>query len=116
MITAFTNARVVDPSRGLDESGTVIVDGAVIAAAGAGARNQGLPEGANTVDCGGRVVMPGLVDARVFVSEPGAEHRETIASASAAAAAGGVTSIVMMPDTDPVIDDVSLVEFVLRTA
>ncbi|WP_127598392.1 dihydroorotase [Nitratireductor alexandrii] len=116
MITAFTNARVVDPSRGLDEPGTVIVDGAVIAAAGAEARNQGLPEGAKTVDCGGHVVMPGLVDARVFVSEPGAEHRETIASASAAAAAGGVTSIVMMPDTDPVIDDVSLVEFVLRTA
>mgnify|MGYP003700539923 FL=1 len=116
MITAFTNARVVDPSRGLDEPGTVIVDGAVIAAAGAEARNQGLPEGAKTVDCGGCVVMPGLVDARVFVSEPGAEHRETIASASAAAAAGGVTSIVMMPDTDPVIDDVSLVEFVLRTA
>ncbi|MVA97683.1 dihydroorotase [Nitratireductor sp. CAU 1489] len=116
MITAFTNARVVDPARGLDELGTVIVDGAVIAAAGAEARNQGLPEGAKTVDCGGHVVMPGLVDARVFVSEPGAEHRETIASASAAAAAGGVTSIVMMPDTDPVIDDVSLVEFVLRTA
>jgi dihydroorotase len=60
--------------------------------------------------------MPGLVDARVFVGEPGAEHRETIASASRAAAAGGVTSFVMMPDTDPVIDDIALVEFVLRTA
>ena len=60
--------------------------------------------------------MPGLVDARVFIGEPGAEHRETIASASRAAAAGGVTSLVMMPDTDPVIDDVALVEFVLRTA
>ena len=60
--------------------------------------------------------MPGLVDARVFIGEPGAEHRETIASASLAAAAGGVTSIIMMPDTDPVIDDIALVEFVLRTA
>jgi dihydroorotase len=60
--------------------------------------------------------MPGLVDAHVHVGEPGAEHRETIASASQAAAAGGVTSIVTMPDTDPVIDDVALVEFVLRSA
>lgn len=60
--------------------------------------------------------MPGLVDSRVFIGEPGAEHRETIASASRAAAAGGVTSIIMMPDTDPVIDDVALVEFVKRTA
>jgi dihydroorotase len=67
-------------------------------------------------DCKGMTIVPGLVDMRVFIGEPGAEHRETIASASAAAAAGGVTSLVMMPDTDPVIDDVALVEFVLRTA
>ncbi|RUV54282.1 dihydroorotase, partial [Mesorhizobium sp. M5C.F.Ca.IN.020.14.1.1] len=64
----------------------------------------------------GKAIMPGLIDARVFIGEPGGEHRETIASASLAAAAGGVTSIVMMPDTDPVIDNVALVEFVLRTA
>lgn len=115
-VTAFTNARVIDPSRGLDERGTVIVDGDTIAAAGAGAANQGTPDGAEIVDCRGRAVMPGLIDAKVFISEPGAEHRETIASASAAAAAGGVTSLVMMPDTDPIIDDVSLVEFLLRTA
>lgn len=115
-ITVFTDARIVDPSRGIDETGTVIVNGGKIAAAGAGARNQGVPEGAKTVDCSGRAIVPGLVDGRVFVGEPGAEHRETIASASLAAAAGGVTSIVMMPDTDPVIDDIALVEFVLRTA
>ena len=115
-ITVFQNARIVDPSRSLDEIGTVIVDGATISAAGADARNQGVPEGAEVVDCTGRTIMPGLVDARVHIGEPGAEHRETIASASVAAAAGGVTSIVMMPDTDPVIDDVALVEFVLRTA
>lgn len=115
-VTIFQNARVVDPSRGIDERGSVVVDGRKIAAAGASALNQGAPEGATVVDCAGRTVMPGLVDARVFVGEPGAEHRETIASASRAAAAGGVTSIVTMPDTHPVIDDVALVEFVLRTA
>jgi dihydroorotase len=115
-ITVFTNARVVDPSRGTDERGAVIVDGGKIAAAGAAAHNQGIPEGATTIDCGGNAIIPGLVDGRVFIGEPGGEHRETIASASQAAAAGGVTSVVMMPDTDPAIDNVALVEFVLRTA
>lgn len=115
-VTVFHNARIVDPSRSLDETGTVIVDGSTIKAAGSSALNQGTPEGAEVVDCAGKTILPGLVDARVHIGEPGGEHRETIASASVAAAAGGVTSIVMMPDTDPVIDDVALVEFVLRTA
>jgi dihydroorotase len=114
--TIFHNARIVDPSRGTDERGSVIVEGKKIAAAGADALNQGTPEGATVIDCAGKAIIPGLIDARVFIGEPGAEHRETIASASHAAAAGGVTSLVMMPDTNPVIDDVALVEFVLRTA
>ena len=115
-VTVLRNARVIDPSRGIDENGTVIVDGKKIAAAGSAAHNQGASEGATIVDCAGKAIIPGLVDGRVFIGEPGAEHRETIASASLAAAAGGVTSVVMMPDTDPVIDDVALVEFVMRTA
>lgn len=115
-ITVFSRARIVDPSRGIDETGTVIVDGKKIVAAGKAALNQGAPEGATVIDCAGKAIIPGLIDARVFIGEPGGEHRETIASASVAAAAGGVTSIVMMPDTDPVIDNVALVEFVLRTA
>ncbi|MFQ0814182.1 dihydroorotase [Brucella anthropi] len=112
----FENARIVDPSRGLDETGSVLIQNGKIVAAGADARHQGAPEGAQIVDLNGKAVLPGLVDARVFIGEPGAEHRETIASASRAAAAGGVTSLIMMPDTDPVIDDVALVEFVKRTA
>lgn len=114
--TVFSRARIIDPSRGVDETGTVIVDGKKILAAGKAALNQGVPEGAAVIDCTGKAIIPGLIDARVFIGEPGGEHRETIASASVAAAAGGVTSIVMMPDTDPVIDNVALVEFVLRTA
>ncbi|QPC87624.1 dihydroorotase [Mesorhizobium sp. NBSH29] len=114
--TVFQNVRIVDPSRGMDEIGTVIVDGKTIAASGAAVRNQGVPADALVIDCLGKTLIPGLVDGRVFIGEPGAEHRETIASASIAAAAGGVTSMVMMPDTDPVIDDIALVEFVLRTA
>ena len=113
---SFENARIVDPSRSLDEIGTIIVEDGMIVAAGKAAQNQGAPEGADVIDCTGMAIIPGLVDARVFIGEPGGEHRETIASASRAAAAGGVTSIIMMPDTDPVIDDIALVEFVLRTA
>lgn len=114
--TVFQRARIIDPSRGMDETGTVIVDGKTIVAAGAEALNQGTPDGATVIDCTGKAIIPGLVDARVFIGEPGGEHRETIHSASQAAAAGGVTSLVMMPDTDPTIDTVALVEFVLRTA
>ncbi len=114
--TVLNNARIVDPSRGLDDIGTLIIQDGKIVASGADARNQGTPGGATIIDCSGKAVLPGLVDARVFIGEPGGEHRETIASASHAAAAGGVTSIIMMPDTDPVIDNVALVEFVKRTA
>ncbi|MDR7027187.1 dihydroorotase [Rhizobium rosettiformans] len=111
------NLRILDPSRKLDEVGTIIVgqDGKILAS-GADAQNQGAPEGADIRDCQGLTAIPGLVDARVFVGEPGAEHRETIASASKAAAAGGITSFIMMPETDPVIDDIALVEFVKKTA
>ncbi|AHG44937.1 dihydroorotase [Rhizobium leguminosarum bv. trifolii CB782] len=110
------NVRIVDPSRNLDEVGTIIAENGVIVAAGHAVQNQGAPAGAVIRDCTGLVATPGLVDARVHIGEPGGEHRETIASASRAAAAGGVTSIIMMPDTDPVIDDIALVEFVKKTA
>ena len=115
-VTILKNVRIVDPSRNLDETGSIVIKDGVIAEAGASALNQGAPEGAAVRDCKGLVATPGLVDARVHVGEPGAEHRETIASAARAAAAGGVTSFIMMPDTDPVIDDIALVEFVRKTA
>ena len=114
--TVIKNLRILDPSRNLDEKGSIVIENGRIAAIGAGAQNQGAPEGAEVVDGRGMIAAPGLVDARVFVGEPGAEHRETIESASRAAAAGGVTTFIMMPDTDPVIDDIALVEFVLKTA
>ena len=75
-----------------------------------------MPAEARIVDCGGDVVSPGLIDMRAFVGEPGAEHRETIASASAAAAAGGVTTLVTRPDTNPPVDDPAVVDFILRRA
>lgn len=110
----LANVRVVDPASGRDEPGGVLIEGEVIAAAGRGV--DAVPEGAEIIDCKGLAVAPGLIDMRVFVGEPGAEHRETLASASQAAAAGGVTTIVTMPDTDPVIDDIALVDYLLRRA
>ena len=116
-VTVLKNLRIVDPSRNLDEVGSIVIgaDGTILASGGQ-AHNQGVPEGATVRDCKGLLAVPGLVDARVFVGEPGGEHRETIESASRAAAAGGVTSIIVMPDTDPVIDDIALVEYVKKAA
>ncbi len=110
------NARVIDPASNIDEAGSVIVNNGVIVAAGENALNQGAPEDAKIIDCKGAVVAPGLIDMGVSVGEPGAEHRETLESASQAAAVGGVTTIVTSPNTDPVIDDPALVDFMLRRA
>ncbi len=112
----FTNARIVDAGQNMDEVGSLLVEDGRVAACGAEFSRINFNKTVDTIDCKENCIFPGLVDARVFVGEPGAEHRETIASASIAAAAGGVTSMIMMPDTDPVIDDVALVEFIRRTA
>jgi dihydroorotase len=112
----LTNARVVDPSRDFDQPGDVLIADGVIKEAGKNIRAGGIPEGAEIVECNGRVVAPGLIDMRAFIGEPGAEHRETLASASQAAAAGGVTTIICQPETDPPIDDPATVDFVMRRA
>jgi dihydroorotase len=112
----LTNARIVDPSRDMDILGDVLIADGVIREAKRGIGAAGVPEGTEVVDCRGRVVAPGLIDMRAFIGEPGAEHRETLASASQAAAAGGVTTIVCQPDTDPPIDDPATVDYVLRRA
>jgi dihydroorotase len=105
------NVRVIDPARKLDAKGSVAIADGVIREAGPGAT---APEGAEIVDGKGAIVGPGLIDMCVFIGEPGAEHRETLGSAARSAAAGGVTAIVTMPDTDPVIDDAALVDFIAR--
>lgn len=110
----FKDARLVDPSRDLDCRGGVLIEEGLIKAAGASVDDG--PEGCEIIECNGNLVAPGLVDMRVFTGEPGAEHRETLASASKAAAAGGVTTFISMPDTDPVIDDIALVDFIARRA
>lgn len=113
---AFVNARLIDPEPGLDGPGALLVEDGMIVDIGSHLFNGGKPADAEVVDCAGQVLAPGLIDMRVFTGEPGAEHRETLASASKAAAAGGVTSFVMMPVTEPVIDDAALVDFITRRA
>ena len=113
--TAYINARLIDPETGRDEPGGVVVRDGKIEDIGSYLRRNA-PDGLEVVDCGGDILCPGLIDAQVFTGEPGSEHRETLETASVAAAAGGVTSIIVMPDTDPVIDQVSLVDFIRRRA
>jgi len=113
---AFRNARLIDPATGLDTRGGLLVENGKIADVGAKLFNTADPHDPEVVDCKGLVLAPGLIDMRVFTGEPGSEHRETLASASEAAAAGGVTTIVTMPNTDPVIDEAALVDFIKRRA
>src|SRR5205085_9791111 len=77
---------------------------------------QSLGSGTSIFDCKSLALMPGFIDMRVFTGEPGNEHRETLATASEAAAAGGVTTMIVMPNTRPVIDDAAIVDFILRRA
>ena len=114
--TAYINARLLDPTRGLDVPGALIVEDGRIADMGPGLLSEGVPEGIAAVDCGGHCLAPGLIDMRVQLREPGEEHKETIASAGAAAAEGGITSVAALPNTEPVVDDVAGVEFVARRA
>ncbi len=113
---ALVNARLLDPASGLDQTGAILIDQGVIQDFGPRLFNDGLPEGIEVFDCKGHCLAPGLVDMRVQLGEPGEEHKETIHTAGLAAAAGGVTSLVALPNTEPVMDDVSGIEFVARRA
>ena len=104
------------PSRNIDGIGDVLIADGVIRDSRRGIGAAGVPEGTDIINCAGKIVAPGLIDIRAFVGEPGASHRETFASASQAAAAGGITTIICQPDTSPVIDNSATVDFVLRRA
>lgn len=111
---AVVNARVVDPASGFDGPGGVIVAEGRIADAGSHVTPHGLSTDIAIFDADGCALFPGLVDMRVSTGEPGAEHRETLKSAGSAAVAGGVTTIVVQPDTAPVIDDAAMVQFMMQ--
>jgi dihydroorotase len=113
---AFVNARLLDPASGLDETGALLVQDGEIADFGPDLFSDGAPSVRRVVDCEGKCLAPGLVDIRVQLREPGDEHKETFETGGDAAASGGVTTMVCLPNTNPVIDDVSVVEFIARRA
>ena len=114
--TAYINARLLDPGSNLDAVGGLLTERRRIVDLGPNLFRDGVPEGIKVVDCAGHCLAPGLIDMHVHLREPGHEHKETIASGSRAAAAGGVTTMACMPNTDPVIDDIALVQFIERRA
>lgn len=112
MNLAFSNARLLDPANGLDEIGTLVVEKGKVAAIGKSVKATAK----KNIDCKGMAILPGLIDMQVFTGEPGEEYRETLETASRAAAAGGVTTMITMPNTNPVIDGAALVDFISRRA
>ena len=113
---AYLNAHLIDPAQGLDGKGGLLIDGGWILASGPKVTAASSGSATAIIDCKGQALMPGLIDMRVFTGEPGYEHRETLATASEAAAAGGVTTMIVMPNTNPIIDDAAIVDFILRRA
>ncbi|MBK1635576.1 dihydroorotase [Rhodovulum adriaticum] len=112
MKTLFKNARLIDPEAETDALGWLLVEGGTILAIGTGQP----PAADNVIDCARKCLAPGIVDIGVKVCEPGERHKESFGSAGAAAAAGGVTTMVTRPDTQPAIDTPEVLEFVTRRA
>ena len=111
----FINANIVDPHNSINEIGGLIIDeNGKIAGVGKKVNTNNIPSREKYIDLKGKYIFPGLVDMRVFVGEPGYEYKENFRTLSNAALSGGVTSVVTMPNTDPVIDNVSIVDFLKR--
>ena len=111
----FLNADIVDPKNNINENGGLIIDEkGKIEAIGKKVNKNNIPSREKITDLKGKHIFPGIVDMRVFVGEPGYEYKENFRTLSNAALSGGVTSVVTMPNTDPVIDNVSIVDFLKR--
>ena len=111
----FLNANIIDPKNSIEEMGGLIVnEEGKIEAIGKKVNKNNIPSREKYIDLNGKYIIPGLVDMRVFVGEPGYEYKENFRTLSNAALAGGVTSVVTMPNTSPVIDNVSIVDFLKR--
>ena len=109
------NARRIDPSQKIDEIGNILIDEkGKIKSIGKNVKISEASKSAQKIDIKGYIAIPGIVDMKAFVGEPGFEYKENFRTLSQAALAGGVTSIVTMPNTKPVIDNVSMVDFIIR--
>ena len=109
------NAKIIDPSQNMDILGGLIIDEkGKIEAIGKDVNKSNIPSKAEVIDIKKNIIIPGIVDMKTFVGEPGYEYKENFRTLSQAALAGGVTSVVSMPNTKPVIDNVSMVDFIIR--
>ncbi len=109
------NARIIDPSQNLDVLGGLIInENGKIKAIGKDINKSNIANKADVIDVKKNILIPGIVDMKTFVGEPGYEYKENFRTLSQAALAGGVTSVVSMPNTKPIIDNVSMVDFILR--
>ena len=111
----FNNGNIIDPHNSINEIGGLIIgDKGQLEAVGKKVNTNNIPSREKVIDLKGKYIFPGLVDMRVFVGEPGFEYKENFRTLSNAALSGGVTSVVTMPNTDPIIDNVSIVDFLKR--
>ena len=111
----FINARIIDPSQQIDEKGSLIInEDGIVKAVGKNIKKDEASSSAEVIDLKNNILIPGIVDMKAFVGEPGFEYKENFRTLSQAALAGGVTSIVTMPNTNPIIDNVSMVDFIIR--
>jgi dihydroorotase len=110
-IIILKNGRLIDPVNGVDTTGDLWIDESVIVAA-----QETIPENSHVFDLEGKWVVPGLIDMHVHLREPGEEYKETVASGTRAAAAGGFTAVACMPNTTPVNDCASVTRFILDAA
>ena len=109
------NAHIIDPSRKMDEKGSIIIDDkGKIKMIGKNVKKSDTTTSVEVIDLQNHIVIPGIVDMKAFVGEPGYEYKENFRTLSQAALAGGVTSVVTMPNTKPIIDNVSMVDFIIR--
>ena len=111
----FINANIIDPYNSINEMGGLIIgETGNIEAIGKKVNSNNIPSREKVIDLNGKHIFPGLVDMRVFVGEPGYEYKENFKTLSSAALSGGVTSAITLPNTDPIIDNVSIVDFLKR--
>ena len=111
----FINAHIIDPHNSLNEIGGIIIDeNGKIESIGKKVTKENIPIKEKFINLKGKHIFPGLVDMRVFIGEPGYEYKENFRTLSNAALSGGVTSVVTMPNTDPIIDNISMVDFLKR--
>lgn len=116
MKTIIKTGRIIDPSQDIDMTGNILIENGTVSAYISDTTKIGKEKGVKVIDAKGKIVAPGFIDMHVHLREPGFEYKETIKTGCEAAAAGGFTSLVCMPNTNPVNDNAAVTEYILLKA